>query len=615
MKRGLAKSLSVVLLVVAALGTAVGSHAPGARAQRGAGLPEASTSGVAASRPAQRVLLPVMERAYPHNQLVNRAQGGRPGDFPFQTAQSADGLIVIHYYYQSTSFGDDFLNMAQGALREYVQPKLGYSLKSRVDIYVYNSRSDFLAGAQPENPEITGALSIFSPSSIYIPLLVNAYDTVATLAHELTHITFHQQIDVGHLDSDYRLVPLWFEEGQAASDESDNSFDGAYDNGLIQNIRAGGRFIDIFSQFVWQYPQDPNTDNLCYAEARSFVNFLYNSYGATRYHQFVADLTNGNLPYATEVDFGADLQTLESQWETSLGQPALQHASGALPLVETPTQFSPGHLPTLENQTQPYAVGGGDQVIADALVQAGIGFGVVLLGLGVGAFWTRRRRRFFRARLDAPPLGFAPTYPNADPPPWGTPPSAAPAPVTVPLYTQSPQPPVVVPAISAEKAPAALSWIDYVALALAVPLVLGVGLLWTRIDPAQSWPHDELAAAGAALVLAGVVALLTRRAWRGGRVVVPHVVAATVLLASVLIAGRFDAQVAGIAQAQAYEHESAYALALRAFADAGAPKADLRRVQMEWADIAYNRYSDYAAATEHYRAAIALAATPSESQA
>ncbi len=63
MKRGLAKSLSVVLLVVAALGTAVGSHAPGARAQRGAGLPEASTSGVAASRPAQRVLLPVMERA------------------------------------------------------------------------------------------------------------------------------------------------------------------------------------------------------------------------------------------------------------------------------------------------------------------------------------------------------------------------------------------------------------------------------------------------------------------------------------------------------------------------------------------------------------------------
>lgn len=98
------------------------------------------------------------------------ANGDPPGDFPFQTTQSADGLIYIHSYGQYPSFGSDFLGEVQQALRERVQPRLGYGLRARVDIYTYNSRGDFLAGAQPESPQITGAYSLFSPSQIYMPL-------------------------------------------------------------------------------------------------------------------------------------------------------------------------------------------------------------------------------------------------------------------------------------------------------------------------------------------------------------------------------------------------------------------------------------------------------------
>jgi tetratricopeptide (TPR) repeat protein len=511
-----------------------------------------------------------------------RANSGPPGDFPFQTVQSADGLIALHWYGWYPSFGSDFLGTVQRALRERVQPRLGYGLRSRVDIYGYNSRADFLAGAQPESPDITGAYSIFAPSQVFMPLYYGAADTFDLLSHEMTHITFHQSLDIGHLGDDFRMFPLWFDEGLAVSDESDTSPGyGVYRTQLVQSVRNGGPYIDVFKQFQWSYPQDPNTDDLAYAEAGAFIQYLPATFGADRFHQFIVDARNGDLNTAAMMDLGADLQALESQWEVSLGKPAIQHAAGVVPARSTPTPYTPHHEPTIEGRTTPYGVGGGDDVLATVLTEAGAGTGAALLGLGAGVLWQRRKRRSWLARQYAPPLVSAPYAMDAPPSlaspaaDWSTPPHGAP-------------------------------WPQLVALALAAPFALGIGMLWLLLEPTRLWRHAVLAGAVTALLLAITAGALAWRTWRGGRVYLAHAVSGAALLALAVLVVTQTAGQAGMAQGLGYEHDSAYALAVEAYGDAGAPSALLARVHTEWADEAYHNSSDYPVATAQYRAAIAL---------
>jgi hypothetical protein len=145
-----------------------------------------------------------------------------------------------------------------------------------------------------------------------------------------------------------------------------------------------------------------------------------------------------------------------------------------------------------------------------------------------------------------------------------------------------------------------------VALVLAPPLALGAGMLWLLLEPARLWRHAALVGAVAALLLAVAVGVLAWRAWRGGRNFVAHAVTGVALLALAALVETQTAGQAGMAQALGYERDSAYALALTAYADAGATNTVLARVHTEWADTAYNNSADYPVATAQYRAAIAL---------
>jgi hypothetical protein len=546
-----------------------------------------------------------------------RANSGPPGDFPFQTTQSADGLIYLHSYGQYPSFGSDFLNIVQQALSQRVQPRLGYGLRARVDIYAYNSRADFLAGAQPVSPDITGAYSNFAPSQVYLPLYYDAADTFDLVAHEMTHITFHQSVDVGHLNWDFREFPIWFDEGLAVSDESTTSPGyGVYRTQLIQSVRNGGRYIDIFNQFVWSYPQDPATDDLSYAEAGAFVEYLATTLGADRFHQFIADAATGDLNSACIMDFGADLPTLQSQWEVSLGKPALQHAAGIAPSQTTVTPYYPAHEPSLAARTRPYGVGGGDDALVMALSEAGAGTGIALLALGIGALWLRRRRRHWRALRSAPPLVGAPPVVAKTPPDAAIAPGAlvtdAPtlrttdAPAASEPTASAPTAPAM-PAIDTSKPPLGTPWLEQVALVLGAPLALGTGMLWLLLEPARLWRHAALAGAVAALLLAIGIGVFGWRARRGHRNFVAHAITGVALLALAALAVTQTAGQAGTAQAQGYEHDGAHALALAAYSDAGASTAALTRVHTAWADAAYYSSSDYPVATAQYRLAIALA--------
>lgn len=150
---------------------------------------------------------------------------------------------------------------------------LGFTLKQPVNIYVYGSRADFLAGAPVTNPSETAAIAFPHTNMVYLQSSDPGDDGATdALPHELTHIVFHQNEDVGHLPSDeFEFEPRWLDEGLAAYDEPANSRSVEEYESALNAAVTSRHLVDILHDFNLDYPKDPNRDELAYAEARAFI--------------------------------------------------------------------------------------------------------------------------------------------------------------------------------------------------------------------------------------------------------------------------------------------------------------------------------------------------------
>jgi tetratricopeptide (TPR) repeat protein len=573
----------------------------------------AAVDAAAPSVDAGNVLLPRPRLQSPLiDALRQTANASPPGNFPFQTVASADHLVTLHYYSRSIANANDMLAAISGILRDRLQPHLGLTLKHNVDIWIYNSRSEFLAGTNPNSPQITGAYTNFDGSSIYMPVYSGS-DSTSVFAHELTHAVVIQNYDPGQLT--YGRFPIWTEEGLAESSVPDNGLYASFDDAAVRNALARGGFVDIFSIFSDSYPQNPDTDNLCYAEARAFFKYMLVTYGQAKFQGFIHDHLDGDLDYATLNNFGVDLQTLKGQWLGSLKIGAPAHAKAVFPTLPTPQAFTPGKLSGLATQTQPVAAEGGEAVFFDAMVKLGALLGLLALIVAIIEIsWRAIRRRRERREALAASLALAPLvtwrapvtehapYMGA-PPFFEAPPPAVAAPMTVPLNDQTPP--------ARRRLEGARAW-ELVAFALLFTIIFGVGVVETRLDPAQLWRHAYLAAGIVALADVVVVGALLWRAVRAYRNPSAHVV---VLIALLAVAGwaYFDGRSAGATQGLWFDDHGAYTLAYSTLRDASAPNTDVHRTQVELADAAHTA-GDYAAAVEHYHQAIVVAPTRSAAE-
>jgi tetratricopeptide (TPR) repeat protein len=533
------------------------------------------------------------------------ARTSPPGNFPFQTVTSSDHLVTLHYYYRSAENANGVLAEIVSILHDRLQARLGLTLKRNVDIWVYNSRAEFLAGTNPDSPQITGAYTEGDGPAVYAPLFPGV-DSVSLFAHKLTHVVVIQNDDLGQLAFD--LYPIWPQEGLAESSVPDDGIDAAYDDAAVRYALYNGRFVDIFTVFANRYPQDPVTDGICYAEARAFLKYMSAAYGQAKFQGFMRDILDGEIDYASLNNFGVDLPTLKGQWLTSLGIAAPGHPSAVFPTLATPPAFTPSTLSGMATQTRPFAAEGGENLLFDPALKLGVLLGllaliVAILELSLRAVRRRRaRREALAVSLALPSWESAPTSvtEGAEAPPSSEPrPLGVAAPTTVALSSVAPPAP-------RRRLVGARVW-ELVAFALLLPVVFGVGALESRLDKAQLWRHAYLTAGIAALASVVIVGALLWRAFRAYRNPSAHVV---VLIALLAVAGLayLDGQSAGVTQGRWFDDHGAYTLAYLALRDASASRADLHKVQLELADFARNS-GDYAAAVQHYHLAIGVAPT------
>lgn len=572
----------------------------------------ASLAGALPSHQRSAFLLPrLLDQTLPPSagQLATDASpyNSPPGKFPFKTVKSAGGLLVIHYYNMPESLAEGYIAQAQHALQHPIRDTLGFTLTRRVDIYIYASRQDFLAGAPVTNPAETGALTDPSHNTIYLTSVGQGDEgAVNALPHELTHAVFHQNEDSGHLEGPYFSVyPLWLDEGLAAYDEPPGSpYTKSYDDALAKAVTARD-LVDILQQFVGDYPTDPDTDYLAYAESRSFMSYLIATYGRDAFHGFLVDARDGQLFLDAQQHFGADLRILESRWEVSLGLPPTVSDQGYAPIFPTPLAVSsPGTLPALASRTAPFFVREPLDATLPWLALLAVTFALALEQLWHE--WRRTRRRSWNTRDSAStlasPLLYLPGQQPGAPAPAdaaGMPTAStdgtssvamlAPARIT-PLYHRGPR------------------WFDLPLILLPLPLALAAAYLALRRDPLQAWHGAYLIAA---VVAAPFLLIFLPLLWRGrlmGYQPVYRFIGSGLVIMLVVTA-LAQATPIGKTQARAYEQRGAYALALSAYADADGSRtdtaADLARVHIEWARAALDA-GDYPTADAQVRALFTL---------
>ncbi len=532
-----------------------------------------------------------------------------PGNFPFKTVQSPDGMLVIHYYNRPESAARGYIDAARQALQHPIHDTLGFSLTHRVDIYIYGSRQDFLAGAPVTNAAETSALADSLHNTIYLTSARQGDEgMINVLPHELTHIVFHQNQDIGHLESLYfTFYPIWLDEGLAAYDEPLNSpFTRAYDDALAKAV-ADRHPVDILQQFASDYPPDPDTDYLAYAESRSFISYLIATYGRDTFHAFLVDAREGQLLLDAQQHFGVDLRVLESRWEVSQGFPPTVPDQGFSPVSPIPIAMGSSiPLPSLALRTRPFYVA--EPLNASLPWLAFLAAIFVLAVEQLLQAWLHTRRRSRRSRDTASQPTDPLLFPSSQQP--NAPDQAQPAPLSTPAGGASAIP-VLAPASPASITPLVRRdprWFDVALILLPLPLALAAAWLALQVDASQSW-HRAYLVAG--IVTVPFILIYLPLLWRGrlsGHLPTYRIIGAG-LAVMLLVTALAQATIIGKTQAHAYELRGAYALALSTYADAGGrasdTAADLERVHIELSQAALEA-GDYPLAVAQVRALFTL---------
>jgi hypothetical protein len=250
--------------------------------------------------------------------------------FEWQTLES--DMLRVHWYGSSAEFGQVLLDTAQAGL-ESVRRLIPVRPDRPVEFYVYKSLGDLRGTLVPGSQEWIAGHADPSLGIIMVAIEPGpAQETTMQqrIPHELMHILLYRALGDG-----YALLPAWLREGTAGLAEMIPNT--AYDS-TLQSAVSRSDWIPLNS-LCGSFPDDTDRAFLAYAESRSFVSYIYATYGSSGLFKLASVYANGvNCDDGPELAFGIPLASLEENWQASMtGQktlpPALQSITPYLVLL------------------------------------------------------------------------------------------------------------------------------------------------------------------------------------------------------------------------------------------------------------------------------------------
>ena len=250
--------------------------------------------------------------------------------FDWQTLE-ADTLHV-HWYNGDSSFGQAALNAAQAGLTS-IGAWIPLDLRQPIDVFIY-ANSDVLRGtlvlggedwvAGHADPALGVVMVVIEPGT------EQGITMEQRIPHELMHVMTYRSVGTG-----YTNLPAWFREGTATLAEIYPNAD--YDR-VLTEAGAKNDLIPLLDLCV-SFPADAGQAFLAYAESRSFIRYLHDTYGSSGLLSLAAAYADGvDCQHGPERAFGIPLSTLETKWRSSVLRqnsflPALQNISPYLVLL------------------------------------------------------------------------------------------------------------------------------------------------------------------------------------------------------------------------------------------------------------------------------------------
>ncbi|MFO8055772.1 MAG: peptidase MA family metallohydrolase [bacterium] len=124
------------------------------------------------------------------------------------------------------------------------------------------------------------------------------------ISHEIAHIVLHHK-------QGKHSPPKWVDEGVAVFMGSEPFWSRSE---RLMPIALTGKYIP-FHSLRHSFPRGPDGASTAYAQSGSFVNFLYNEYGAESFLEFLERLSAGeDHDQALQASFQLPLSRLEDKW-------------------------------------------------------------------------------------------------------------------------------------------------------------------------------------------------------------------------------------------------------------------------------------------------------------
>ena len=217
-----------------------------------------------------------------------------------------EGNINLYYYSGGESFARELLTSAQDSLTK-LAADTGASLQKPIRVYIYADSSD-LQGAMIFAQEWTGGVAYSREGAIAIGINPgNLTWGKRAIAHELAHLVTEQMTS-----NPYNSIPLWLNEGMSVYAEGGIDPDNI---GYLRQAVATGSLISVRS-LSGPFPADPDKTRLSYAESRSLVGFLIDTYGRDKIFELLNIFKQGSAYDDAFVSvYGFSMDGLNLLWQ------------------------------------------------------------------------------------------------------------------------------------------------------------------------------------------------------------------------------------------------------------------------------------------------------------
>ena len=252
----------------------------------------------------------------PQQQLVTT-------DTRFSWQHLKQGFLQVNWYNRPLDFGQAVLGKASASIAS-ISATLGGGLKQPINLWVYETDSDFHGSLAPNSYEWVGGIAF--PSLEVASIVVQGLDDttlIRDMPHELTHLIFHQIINGGG------YPPTWFDEGLAVYNQQYHEPEMM---ARFQQALASHSLLRL-GEISFSFPADSDQAFLAYAQSWNLVQYMYTTFGQAKMAQFIQNIGDPSYDFgqAMQQALGVDIPHLENQWRLHLNQP------GTL----TPDQMTP----------------------------------------------------------------------------------------------------------------------------------------------------------------------------------------------------------------------------------------------------------------------------------